>query len=151
MVWCNGNLAGGWPYGYNSFRVDLTPYLKPGGDNQVAIRLDNPNHSSRWYPGGGLYRNVWLVKVNPVHVAQWGTFISTRDVSAGSATIDLALFIQNNSKTAKNITVVTDVYLADDKTGITQKKVATFPGIVSAVEAGEKGKVEQSRQKGAAV
>ena len=58
MVWLNGNLEGGWPYGYNSFRLDLTPYTKPGGDNQLAIRLDNPNNSSRWYPGGGIYRNV---------------------------------------------------------------------------------------------
>ncbi len=78
MVWLNGNLVGGWPYGYNSFRLDLTPYLKFGGDNQLAIRLDNPNQSSRWYTGGGLYRNVWLTKLAPVHVAQWGTFIRTK-------------------------------------------------------------------------
>src|SRR6185436_5135447 len=53
MVWLNGNLVGGWPYGYNSFRLDLTPYIKPGGDNQLAIRIDNPANSSRWYPGAG--------------------------------------------------------------------------------------------------
>lgn len=56
MVWCNGNLVGGWPYGYDSFRLNLTPYLKTGSDNQLAIRIDNPNYSSRWYTGGGLYR-----------------------------------------------------------------------------------------------
>jgi beta-galactosidase len=71
MVWCNGQLAGGWPYGYNSFRIDLTEYVKPGKENQLAIRLDNPTNSARWYPGAGIYRNVWLTKVNPVHVAQW--------------------------------------------------------------------------------
>ena len=77
MVWINGYLAGGWPYGYNSFRIDLTPYLVRGGENQLAIRIDNPNHSARWYPGAGIYRNVWLVKTSPVHVSQWGTFLST--------------------------------------------------------------------------
>lgn len=71
MVWVNGQLAGGWPFGYSSWRLDLTPFLKPGEENQLAIRLDNPPNSSRWYPGGGIYRNVWLVKTNPVHVGQW--------------------------------------------------------------------------------
>jgi beta-galactosidase len=79
IVWLNGHLVGGWPYGYNSFRLDLTPYLKPGGDNQLSIRLDNPVDSSRWYPGGGIYRNVWLTKAEPIHVAHWGTYITTRD------------------------------------------------------------------------
>ena len=80
MVWLNGTLVGGWPYGYNSFRLDLTPYLKFDGDNQLAIRLDNPPSSSRWYPGAGIYRNVWLTKVNRVHVARWGTFVSSKNV-----------------------------------------------------------------------
>src|SRR5690606_15665316 len=65
MVWLNGHLVGGWPYGYASWRVDLTPYMDPGGENQLAIRIDNPPSSSRWYPGGGIYRNVWLVKTDP--------------------------------------------------------------------------------------
>ena len=73
-VWLNGQLVGGWPYGYASWRVDLTPYVVPGGENQLAIRLDNPPDSSRWYPGGGIYRNVWLTKTQPVHVGQWGTY-----------------------------------------------------------------------------
>ena len=58
IVWLNGRLLGGWPYGYSSFRLDLTPHLAVGKDNLLAIRLDNPTQSSRWYPGGGLYRNV---------------------------------------------------------------------------------------------
>ena len=52
-VWLNGQLVGGWPYGYQAFRLDLTPYAKPGTKNELAIRLDNPDRSSRWYPGGG--------------------------------------------------------------------------------------------------
>jgi beta-galactosidase len=84
MVWCNGQFVGGWPYGYSSWRVDLTPYVKPGADNVVAIRLDNPRESSRWYPGGGIYRNVWLVKTAPVHVAPWGVFVTTPVVARES-------------------------------------------------------------------
>ena len=71
-VWLNGQIVGGWPYGYASWRVDLTPYVKPGGENELVIRLDNPPDSSRWYPGGGIYRNVWLVKTSPVHVGPMG-------------------------------------------------------------------------------
>lgn len=135
MVWLNGNLVGGWPYGYNSFRLDLTPYIKPGGDNQLAIRLDNPTNSSRWYPGGGIYRNVWLTKVNPVHVGQWGTFITTRNVSASSATVDVAVRIENKSDTDQKIEVVTEIYTANNK-------VATVPVSYTTVKAGAIHKVE---------
>ncbi len=92
MVWLNGRFVGGWPYGYASFRLNLTPYVKPGGKNVLAIRLDNPvpadsdwrSASSRWYPGGGLYRNVWLVKTSPVHVGQLGTCVTTPEVTKAS-------------------------------------------------------------------
>jgi len=114
MVWLNGNLAGGWPYGYNSWRLDLTPYVVPGGENQLAIRLDNPNYSSRWYPGGGIYRNVWLVKTNPVHIAQWGTYITTSDVSEKSATINLEVSIDNDSPNDESVTVVTQIFELND-------------------------------------
>jgi beta-galactosidase len=143
MVWLNGNLVGGWPYGYNSFRLDLTPYIKPGGDNQLAIRLDNPPNSSRWYPGGGIYRNVWLTKVNPVHIAQWGTYIHSKNVSASSATVDLVVTLENRSTTDQKIEVLTDVYTLDDKLNKT-KKVAVFSGSGSTIQAGEKQEIEKS-------
>ena len=95
-VWCNGQIVGGWPYGYASWRVDLTPYLKPGGENVLAFRLDNPPFSSRWYPGGGIYRNVWLTKTSPVHVAEWGTYITTPEVSADAATVNLKVTVDND-------------------------------------------------------
>ena len=110
IVWLNGHLVGGWPYGYNSFRLDLTPYIVPGGDNQLAIRIDNPANSARWYPGAGIYRNVWLVKTDPVHIAQWGTFITTNDVSKESATIDLEITIDNDSENDATVEVNTEVY-----------------------------------------
>lgn len=76
-VWLNGQIAGGWPYGYSSWRVDLTPYIRHGGANPLAIRVDNPPGSSRWYPGGGIYRNVWLTRTHALHVSRWGTFVRT--------------------------------------------------------------------------
>jgi beta-galactosidase len=110
MVWLNGNLVGGWSYGYASWRVDLTPYIVPGGKNQLAIRLDNPPASSRWYPGGGIYRNVWLVKTHPVHVDHWSTFVTTRDVSKASATINLEISIVNDSNEAAGIRAATQIF-----------------------------------------
>ncbi|WP_075796247.1 beta-galactosidase GalB [Massilia putida] len=111
-VWVNGHYVGGWPYGYASWRVDLTPYAKPGGDNVVAIRLDNPPDSSRWYPGGGIYRNVWLVKTAPVHVAQYGTFVTTPQVSKQSATVSVQTTVESDRQAAK-VQVATEIYLLD--------------------------------------
>jgi beta-galactosidase len=87
-VWLNGQYVGGWPFGYASWRVDLTPHIKFGAENVLAIRLDNPPESSRWYPGGGIYRNVWLVKASPVHVAHWGTHVTTFSLKGGDALPD---------------------------------------------------------------
>lgn len=127
MVWLNGNLVGGWPYGYNSWRVDLTPYIRPGKVNQLAIRLDNPASSSRWYPGSGLYRNVWLVKNNSVHVGQYGTYISTRNVSSSSATIDLKITIDNDAEVAKNVEFITRIFSLDSKGQRGRNPVVSIP------------------------
>ncbi|GGF24782.1 beta-galactosidase [Hymenobacter cavernae] len=135
MVWLNGKLVGGWPYGYSSWRLDLTPYLVPGADNQLAIRLDNPPSSSRWYPGGGIYRNVWLTKVNPVHVGQWGTVVTTRNVSQSSATIDLKVAVANYSKGDTNVDVATEIYLLNAKGEKSGRPVATLAPAKAAVRA----------------
>ncbi|HEY9261005.1 beta-galactosidase GalB [Chitinophaga sp.] len=136
MVWLNGHLVGGWPYGYNSFRLDLTPYIHPGEDNQLAIRLDNPPNSARWYPGGGIYRNVWLTKVNPVQVAQWGTYVTTADVTAASAKVNMTVQVDNKSDKAQRVELVTDIYTSG-------KKVATFPVATATIKAGAGYKAEQ--------
>jgi beta-galactosidase len=113
MVWCNGQFVGGWPYGYSSWRVDLTPYVKPGADNVVAIRLDNPRESSRWYPGGGIYRNVWLVKTAPVHVAPWGVFVTTPVVARESALVDVAVTAENLTAARAEVQVGVRLFAAD--------------------------------------
>lgn len=127
MVWLNGQLVGGWPYGYNSFRLDLTPYLNYGGQNQLSIRIDNPNHSARWYPGGGIYRNVWLTKTAPVHVAQWGTFITTPEVSTNEATINLLLKLENKTNTTQTVEAKTQIFAADDFGKAKGKAITAFP------------------------
>jgi len=137
MVWLNGQLVGGWPYGYSSWRLDLTPYIIPGGENQLAIRLDNPDNSMRWYPGGGLYRNVWLTITNPVHVAQWGTFITARDVSTASATLDLEIKIDNDSGKDATIKAVTEFYLLDENGAKTGGVLATLNSALTQVESGK--------------
>jgi beta-galactosidase len=119
-VWLNGQYVGGWPYGYASWRVDLTPYLKVGSENVLVIRLDNPPNSSRWYPGGGIYRNVWLVKTDPIHVGHWGTYITTPEVSTASATVKLKVTVNNDSKQNVDVSVATEIFSLDangDKTG----------------------------------
>jgi beta-galactosidase len=132
MVWVNGHLAGGWPYGYASWRVDITPYIKVGNDNQVAIRLDNPANSSRWYTGGGLYRNVWLTKTSSVHVANWGTYVSSHDVSQASATIDVEVMIDNKSSEVTEIIASSEIFAMNSNRFATGKAVATiqFPKTV---------------------
>lgn len=109
-VWLNGKFVGGWPYGYSSWRVDLTPYVNFGGENVVAIRLDNPPDSSRWYPGGGIYRNVWLVKTEPVHIAQWGNYIATPLVGPATAVVRVSTKIMNETTNDTGLTVETKLY-----------------------------------------
>ena len=84
-VLVNGHDAGGWAYGYSSWAVPLNAWLREG-TNRIEIKLDNKAESSRWYPGGGLYRNVWLTRTARTSVAHWGTFITTK-VEDGRATV----------------------------------------------------------------
>ena len=114
-VWLNGKLVGGWPYGYNSWRLDLTPYVVPGGSNMLAIRLDNPPESSRWYPGGGIYRNVWLTKTAPIHVGHWGTHVRTARVSLDSAEVSLEVAMDNDSRSGATVSVATAIYALDEQ------------------------------------
>ena len=95
-VWLNGQELGGRPYGYIGFAFDLTPHLRFGGqENVLAVRLAPEDQSSRWYPGAGIYRNVWLDITGAVHVARWGTYITTPEVSGDKAAVSIRTEIQN--------------------------------------------------------
>ena len=80
-VWINGHLLGGRPDGYASFVLDLTPHLKSGAPNLIAVRVDNSEQpSSRWYTGSGIYRRVHLTVVDRLHVTLWGVRVTTPEV-----------------------------------------------------------------------
>ena len=113
-VWLNGQYVGAWPYGYNAFRLDLTPFVKFGAQNVLAVRLDTVRWGSRWYPGAGIYRNVWLVKTSPLHVVHWGTFVTSR-LADGNAIVDVAVDVQNDSAEAMPGTVDLAVFDPDGK------------------------------------
>ena len=117
LVWCNGQLVGGWPYGYNSFRLDLTPYLKAGAENVLSIRLENPDDSSRWYPGAGIYRNVWLVTTDPIHVAHWGTTVTTPDPTKEQAKVVFKAEIVNETAKQVQATVSTELLYQGESVG----------------------------------
>ena len=100
-VWLNGHELGYWPYGYNSFHFDVTPYLKATG-NTLAVRLENEVESSRWYPGAGLYRNVHLFVTEDAHVPVWGTQLTTPEVNKEYAKVHLITKL--DMPTGKSIT-----------------------------------------------
>jgi beta-galactosidase len=150
MVWLNGRFVGGWPYGYASYRLNLTPYVKFGETNVLAIRLDNPvpkdanwqSASSRWYPGGGLYRNVWLVKTNLVHVGQWGTYITTPKISKTEAQVNMRITVDNDSKQDASVSVATHVFEIDGKDRKAGRAVASIPSVNLQVAAGKNSTIE---------
>jgi len=133
-VWLNGQCVGGWPYGYASWRVDLTPFLHYNADNVLAIRLDNPARSSRWYPGGGIYRNVWLVKTAPIHVAHWGSYVTTPVVTDQSATVKIQAQVDNDSDLDAKLVVNEEIFELKDN-GDRGKSVASLANVALPVAA----------------
>jgi beta-galactosidase len=140
----NGQLVGGWPFGYASWRLNLTPYVKPGGENTLAIRLDNPPNSSRWYPGGGIYRNVWLIKTQPVHVGHWGTYLTTPDISRERATVNLKVTVDNDPKQSADFSVATEFFSLDASGKKSGRAVANIPPMNLHIDSGSHAVVEGS-------
>lgn len=126
-VWLNGHKLGGRPYGYSSFELDLTPFLNFGGPNVIAVRLAPEDESSRWYPGAGIYRNVWLVANGPVHVAHWGTYITAPAVSSAGATVAVQNQIRNRNAQPAAVTVETAIFNAENQEVSRQSADATIP------------------------
>ena len=109
-VYINGHELGTRPYGYASFSYDLTPYLKRDGENVIAVRVDNSDQpNSRWYSGCGIYRNVWLRELSPVHVAQWGSYVVPRNVTSESSDLSVSTTVDNTSAGAVSLRLDTRV------------------------------------------
>ncbi|MBN1766137.1 MAG: DUF4982 domain-containing protein [Sedimentisphaerales bacterium] len=104
-IYVNGQLAGEWDYGYMSFRVDATPYVRFGQTNVIAVEVDTRQHGTRWYPGAGIYRKVTMTLCDPVHVAGWGTFVTTPEVSDESAKVRVRSTIENHQESQSKVTV----------------------------------------------
>ena len=105
-VFVNGQSIGKRPYGYSSFAYDITPYIKVGEQNVVAVRVDNSKQRNcRWYTGAGIYRHVWLVTTEALHVAHWGTYITTPEVTKELAKVQVAVQVKNETEADKQAMV----------------------------------------------
>jgi beta-galactosidase len=107
-IWINGRSLGSHPYGYTSFWYDITDKVKFGNNNVLAIKVRNEGENSRWYSGSGIYRHVWLKVLDPVHVAQWGTSITTQ-INGGVADVNAIVKVNNQTGNTLNIRLITRI------------------------------------------
>ena len=104
-VYVNGEKAMYHRYGYTSFECDITPYVKPGAENVIFVHVDH-SEESRWYTGSGIYRHAWLQVTDPVHIATWGTYVTTPSVSEESAQVEISATVVNESAAERRLSVV---------------------------------------------
>jgi len=115
-VFINGKSLGVYPYGYSSFSYNLSPYLNFGKENVIAVRVDNSQQvNSRWYSGSGIYRHVWMIVTNPLHVANWGVAISTPVVTAKKATVLVKTLVKNETSSTQIVVVKTILWNKSSK------------------------------------
>jgi beta-galactosidase len=132
-VWINGTWLGKRPNGYISFQYDLTPYIKPGEKNLIAVKVDHSKYAdSRWYTGSGIYRNVKLIFTSPLHIKQWGILASTKVVSAKKAALNIEVSIINESVKTTDATV-SNYLLHHGDTVKTKTQKISVPGISSTI------------------
>ncbi len=114
-VYINGQLLGKRPNGYISFMYDATPYVKYGQENIIAVRVDHSlSADSRWYTGSGIYRDVWLVYANPIHIAQWGQYAYS-EVKGNKGILHVVVEVENGSKASGTVTIVNELYDSNGK------------------------------------
>jgi beta-galactosidase len=133
QVWINGFYLGRESSGYSSFSYDLTDYLNYGGNNTMAVRVDATLEEGWWYEGAGIYRHVWLSKTAPLHVAKWGTFV-TSEVKDNSAEVTACASVNNDSAKDANFQIVQSILNADGKAVAEDKSKGL------SLKAGETGK-----------
>ncbi len=115
-VFINGHSLGKRPNGYISFAYDATPFIKYGGENTISVRVDHSQSAdSRWYTGSGIYRDVWVVYANPVHIAQWGVY-AYPEVKKGTGTLNVEVEVENGSASKSALTVINELISKDGKT-----------------------------------
>jgi beta-galactosidase len=123
-VFVNGKSLGIYPYGYSSFSYDLSPYLEFGNQNVIAVRVDNSQQvNSRWYSGSGIYRHVWMMVTDPVHVKQWGVAITTPDVTSSKATVQLKTKVKNETSATQSIILKTLLWNKNKQAGNNQTRI----------------------------
>jgi beta-galactosidase len=114
-VFINGQSLGKRPNGYISFAYDATPYIKYGADNIISVKVDHSKSAdSRWYTGSGIYRNVWVVYANPVHIAQWGVY-AYPTVANGNGVLNIEVEVENGLSSKESLTVVSELIGPDGK------------------------------------
>ncbi len=107
-VFINGKSLGVHPYGYTTFRYDLTPFLDFGRENVLSVKVDNSKQiNCRWYSGSGIYRHVWMIVTDPVHVATWGVNITTPQVSAEKAKVQIKIRVKNETDVSQSVLLKT--------------------------------------------
>ena len=134
-VWINGKHLGNYPFGYNSFWYNLDEHLR-AGDNVIAVRVDNSKQpASRWYSGSGIYRHVWLIKVNKVHIPQWGIYITTPQVTEKSGPVSAEIRVENSSPSLQKVTVIS--YITGNKGYTSAESQSVFQ-----IQPGQEGKAK---------
>jgi len=126
-VWINGQFLGKRPSGYTSFRYELTPHVEQG-ENVIAVRVDNSDQpNSRWYSGSGIYRNVWLTTTNEVHVAHWGTHVTTPQVNEEVGFVSVKTRVRNHEAVPREVTVRTTIQNASGHSVADSSSTLTLP------------------------
>lgn len=130
VVWINGRKLGIHHYGYTSFHFDLTPYVRFGKEkNVLAVSVDNSKRpNTRWYSGSGIYRHVWLTITDKIHVAHWGTAVSTANATKASATIRIETAVENDTGAGVAVELTTDILGPDGKVAASVTDARTVRG-----------------------
>jgi len=126
--WLNCEHLGFHPYGYTTFHYDVTPQLKAGGANTLVVKVDNSKHlNTRWYSGSGIYRHVWLTVTEPTHIAPWGVFVTTPEVSAARAQVQIQTVVRNDSEAAQNCSLQTRLLDPSGRSAGTASRQVSIP------------------------
>ena len=126
-VWVNGKHAGNHPYGYTSFYYNITQYLnQPGESNTIAVMVNNEGVNARWYSGSGIYRHTWLTYADPVHLGNWGTSVTTPEISDKTAAVSIKTTVINANQKDAEAEINIEIIDPQGKTVGTAKNKSTI-------------------------